>query len=610
MLRDIGINFLEGGRCEVTVWAPLVDSLSLKVIRPRETLIPMEKKDRGYWSVVTPDLVPGAEYFYRINGKTDRPDPVSAYQPQGPHNPSRAVDHKSFTWSDGAWKGIPLEEMIIYELHVGTFTPDGTFEALISKLDYLCQLGVTAVEIMPVSQFPGSRNWGYDGTYHFAVQDSYGGPEGLKKFVDASHARGLAVIMDTVYNHLGPEGNYLAEFGPYFTPRHRGPWGNAVNFDDAYSSEVRNYFIQNALHWFRNYHIDALRLDAIHGIYDMSAKHFLQELAEEVESFSGGEGRKFYLIAESDLNDVRVVRAREEGGFGIDAQWSDDFHHCLHTLLTGEDKGYYRDFGTIGDFMAALKETFVYSWKYSAYRRRYHGSDASGIAAGKFVVFAQNHDQVGNRMLGQRLSSLVPFEALKLAASAVFVSPYIPLIFMGEEFAEENPFLYFVSHTDATLVEAVRQGRKSDHESFEWDREPPDPQSEDTFSRSKLDWAKLSGGKHEVMLGFYRELISMRKSLPALGDFSKEFPLLDGDEERRLVFLERGDDKNRILCIMNFSGNEECVRLDFFEGSGKKIFDSSDEKWMGPGPGVPELIGPGAEVVMNPFSCVIYKTGV
>ncbi|NIO20211.1 MAG: malto-oligosyltrehalose trehalohydrolase, partial [Candidatus Aenigmarchaeota archaeon] len=358
----IGPHYIGNGRCEFSIWAPFLKDVAIKMVSPEERLIPMSRYKNGYWKVVVDDVFPRTLYFYRLERSLDRPDPASNFQPEGVHGPSQIVDHSAFQWEDKNWRGINLENMIIYELHVGTFTNEGTFDAIIPRLDDLCDLGINAINIMPVAQFPGERNWGYDGVHPFAVQNSYGGLEGLKRLVNACHKRGIAIILDVVYNHLGPEGNYLGDFGPYFTEKYKTPWGSAINFDDAYSDEVRNFFIENALYWFLHYHVDGLRLDAVHAIYDMSAKPFLHEVAERVEDFSNEYGRKFYLIAESNLNDVKVITRRKFGGYGINAQWCDDFHHSLHTLLTDEKTGYYIDFGNMEQFVKALREGFVISW--------------------------------------------------------------------------------------------------------------------------------------------------------------------------------------------------------------------------------------------------------
>lgn len=604
---NIGAEYLGKGRCKFVLWAPFLKHVAVRIVSPNEQFIPMSRDENGYWNTLADEIYPGTLYFYRLEDTLDRPDPASNFQPQGVHGPSQVIDHNSFQWKDENWSGISIEKMIIYELHVGTFTAQGNFEAIIPKLDELCNLGINAIEIMPVAQFPGKRNWGYDGVYPFAVQNSYGGSDGLKKLVNACHNRGLAVILDVVYNHLGPEGNYLRDFGPYFTEKYKTPWGMAVNFDDDYSDDVRNYFIQNALYWFRHYHIDALRIDAIHAIYDFSAKPFLQELSEKVEAFCQQQGRKFYLIAESDLNNEKVIRPRESGGYGIDAQWCDDFHHCLHTLLTGEKKGYYLDFGKIEHLVKSLREGFVYSWQYSAYRKRHHGSCSKDRPAHQFIVFCQNHDQVGNRMLGERLSTLVSFEALKLAAGAVIFAPYIPLIFMGEEYGEQSPFLYFVSHSDPDLITAVREGRKAEFKKFQWQGEPPDPNDVDTFIQSRLKWEKRTEGKHRVLLDFYKLLIRLRKKIPALAILNKSNLEVSGMEEERLLFWRRWHQESQIFCVMNFNKKDSSFYASLPEGSWKKIVDSSEETWGGEGSLMPERIKPGQNLTVRALSFALYE---
>ena len=604
---DIGARYLGDATCEFIVWAPFSKHVSVRTVSPEERLIPMERDGRGYFRTTVTDISPETLYFYRLEGKVDRPDPASNFQPEGVHGPSSIVDHSLFQWEGSAWTGIPLKEMLVYELHAGTFTPEGTFEAIIPRLEALKDLGVNALELMPVAQFAGGRNWGYDGVFPFSVQDSYGGPEGLRRLVNACHQKGFSVILDVVYNHLGPEGNYLGDFGPYFTERYKTPWGRAINFDGACSDEVRSFFIQNALYWFQNYHIDALRLDAVHAIYDFSPRPFLLELSEKVEEFSCKNGRRFYLIAESDLNDTRLIQSAESGGLGMDAQWCDDFHHSIHALLTGERTGYYMDFGSVGDLVKSLKEGFVYSWSYSRYRKRHHGSSSSDIPPGKFLVFSQNHDQVGNRMLGERLSVLTNFEALKLTAGIVILSPYIPLLFMGEEYAEESPFLYFIDHIDNDLVEAVRKGRKEEFNKFKWEREPPDPKSPETFFKSKLDWNKREEGRHRVLLDFYRQLIKLRKENPALLVPDEKRLEVSGMEEERVVFLQRWRGENTIFCIFNFNEKDIPIKIDIPQGVWKKVIDSSDTKWNGPGSIMPGKIVPGERAFAKALSFVLYK---
>lgn len=602
----IGADYLGDGKCEFVVWAPIPNEVALRITEPQPQLLSMKKDDLGYWRISAENLSPQSRYFFQLNGKRDLPDPASHFQPQGVHNCSQLVEHRAYRWQDGDWSGISLQDMIAYELHVGTFTSEGTFSVVISRLDDLRELGINAIEIMPVAQFPGERNWGYDGVHPFAVQNTYGGPDELKKLVDACHRQQMAVILDVVYNHVGPEGNYLREFAPYFTGKYQTPWGEALSFDDAFSDDVRNFFIENALYWFREYHIDALRLDAVHAIYDMSAKPLLQELAENVEAFSNEAGRKFYLIAESDLNDSRIIRPRESGGYGIDAQWSDDFHHALHTLLTGENEEYYKDFGQAAHLVKAYKKTYVYDWQYSAFRKKHHGNSAEDIPAQQFVVCAQNHDQVGNRALGERLTGLVSFDALKLSAGAVLAAPYIPLLFMGEEYGEEAPFLYFVSHNDPDLVEAVRKGRKEEFKEFLESGEPPDPQSPETFLRSKLHWQARNEGKHQILLNFYRRLIQLRREIPALKFLDKNSLEITGSEDDRLIRLHRWAQESEIYCLMNFNYKVLELSSEFPHGNWKKMLDSSAEAWHGPGTLLPEIVRAQEQITIQPFGFVLY----
>jgi maltooligosyltrehalose trehalohydrolase len=602
----IGCNYQGEGRCEFTVWAPFRREVAVQIVSPDKRLLPMHAAE-GYWKATAEGIEPGTLYFYKLDGEVNRPDPASHSQPNGVHEASEVVDHSQINWTDAGWSGVPLEEMIIYELHTGTFTPEGTFEAIIPRLGELRDLGVSAIEIMPIAQFPGDRNWGYDGTYPYAVQNSYGGPQGLKQLVDAAHQRGISIILDVVYNHFGPEGNYTGQYGPYLTETHKTPWGWALNFDDAHSPDVRNYFIENAIYWFDHYHIDALRLDAIHAMCDLGAKHVLQELADRVAAFSKSVGRKLYLIAESDLNDIRVIREKELCGYGMDAQWSDDFHHCLHTLLTGEQLDYYQDYGQCEQLAKAYKESFVYSWTYSPYRKRYHGSDASDRPGHQFVVCAQNHDQVGNRMLGDRLANLVSFEALKLAAGALFLSPNIPLLFMGEEYGEEAPFLYFVSHTDPDLCQAVREGRKKEFAAFHLEGEYIEPESRETFEKSKLKWGKREEGKHKTLLDFYRHLIQLRRTIPALQKLDKQNLEASVLEEDKILFLHRWNRESQIYCIMNLNAKEVTFKATPPSGNWHKILDSSAPKWMGSDPTLPDQLEPALELTVKRHSFALYQ---
>ena len=604
----VGAHFSGNGRCEFVVWAPFLKRVDLKTVSPQEKIIPMDKDTKGYWRTVA-DVPHGTLYFYRLESERDRPDPASQFQPDGVHGPSLVIDHGSFHWEDKDWRGISPSEMIIYELHTGTFTPEGTFNAVIPRLSELMDTGINVIEVMPVAQFPGERNWGYDGAYPFSVQNSYGGPEGMKRLVNECHKEGIAVILDVVYNHLGPEGNYLWDYGPYFTDKYKTPWGMAINFDNAYSNEVRNFFIENALHWLKNYHIDALRLDAIHGISDLSAKPFLQELAERVEEFSASERRRFYLIAESDLNDSRVITPRVVGGYGIDAQWCDDFHHSVHTLLTGEKDGYYIDFGRIEHIVKSMREGFVYSGDYSEYRKRNHGNSSKNRPADQFIVFSQNHDQIGNRMFGERLTRLVSFESLKLAAGTVLLSPYIPLLFMGEEYGEDTPFLYFVSHSDPVLIEAVRKGRREEFKAFAWKGEPPDPQGFETFLHSKIHWEKRETGHHRVLSDFYKYLIELRKETPVLSNLDKESLEVYGFEGDKVLCMRRWRYDSHIFCIFNFNEEDINLRVSLPQGTWSKVLDSSDSRWKGHGTVLPERMKDGQQVTQRGRSFAMFSMG-
>lgn len=611
----IGADYLGDGRCEFTVWAPEKETVTVNIVSPQERVLPMQHLQDGYWQVTATDIHPGTLYYYQLDHGEIRPDPASYSQPEGVHKASQVIDH-SFTWNDGNWQSVPPEAMIIYELHVGTFTGEGTFEAIIPRLKDLRELGVTAIEIMPIAQFPGDeqtgdrtcyRNWGYDGVYLYAVQNSYGGAVGLKRLVNACHQEGIAVVLDVVYNHFGPEGNYMSHFGPYFTQTYRTPWGSALNFDDAHSHHVRNFFLQNALYWLRDFHIDALRLDAIQAIYDLGAKHFLQELAETVAALSKQQGRKHYLIAESDLNNARIIRPVELGGYGIDAQWSDDFHHSLHALLTGDDVGYYQDFGKCEHLAKAYRDTFVYDWQYAPHRQRFHGSPALDCTPNEFVVCIQNHDQIGNQPHGERLAQLVSFDALKLAAGAVILSPYIPLLFMGEEYAEKAPFTYFVSHADPDLIKAVRLGRKAEFTAFHAQGEPPDPESSETFQMCKLNWEKRLEGKHQVLWSFYQHLIQLRNTVAALVKRERQNIEADCLEAEKIVWWRRWSEDNEVLCLMNFNKSDITFSPGFIKKGGKKLLDSADEKWLGSGSVLPEKISSGQDLTLTGQSFVLYE---
>jgi maltooligosyltrehalose trehalohydrolase len=603
-----GVKYLGKGLCDFTVWAPFALSVDLKIEAPEQRVVPLRNSKHGYWHVRAERCRPGTRYRYRLDGERERPDPASQYQPDGVHGPSEVVDHTAFRWTDHGWNGLPLPSMVLYELHTGTFTREGTFDAIIPRLGELKDLGINTIELMPVAQFPGGRNWGYDGVYPYAVQNSYGGPEGLKRLVNACHRLELAVVLDVVFNHLGPEGNYLWDFGPYFTDRYKTPWGSAINFDGPYSDEVRTYFIGSALQWITEYRLDGLRIDAVHGIFDFSAKHFLQDLGEAVHFQAQALRRNIFVIPESDLNDARIIRPAEIGGYGLDAQWNDDFHHALHTLVTGEKIGYYEDFDGRGRLEKAWREGFVYSGEYSRFRKRRHGNSSKDRPAHQFVVFSQNHDQVGNRMKGERMPKLASFEALKLAAAAVILSPNIPLLFMGEEYGEVNPFYYFVSHSDADLIEAVRRGRKEEFKAFTWEGEPPDPQSEETFQQSKLRRERSIEGDHKVLLAFYARLLRLRREVPALAELDRGRLRAATDPGTGIISLERwsGLGASHICALFNFDKDGRQLPFPNIEGRWGMLLDSSDAVWSGPGSGLPHVAKAGELMTMGAEAVALY----
>ncbi len=585
----IGAVYHGSNQCEFVVWAPHRETVSVRLISPNQKDYPMRKDSSGYWRITANDISPGSLYYFLLDGTVQRPDPASNAQPQGVHGPSEVLDHSSYAWEDHHWRGLPLSDYILYELHVGTFTPEGTFDAVIPRLPALKELGISAVEIMPVAQVPGDRNWGYDGVYSYAVQHSFGGPAGLKRLVDACHQQGLAVVLDVVYNHLGPEGNYLGDYGPYFTEKYKTPWGGALNFDSANCEGPRRFFIGNVLYWFEQFHMDGLRLDAIHAIADHSPYPFLREMADEVRSLSRRLGKHLYLIAESDRNDPAETRPPELGGLGLDANWCDDYHHALHTLLTGESQGYYVDFGRLQDLVKSLREGFTFTGQYSAYRKRRHGAPSPNTPADRFIVYAQNHDQVGNRLMGDRLSGLISFEALKLSAGCVLLAPYIPLIFMGEEYGEDAPFLYFVSHSDPALIEAVRKGRREEFQAFQWAGEPPDPQSEETFRRSKISWEKRDQPHHQTLLKLYGRLIRLRRGEPALRSLDRNRMEVWGLEQDRLLCLRRWAGESSLCCFFNFEAKDKMIAALLPPGRWQKVLDSADAEWNGPG-GLPDSV--------------------
>jgi maltooligosyltrehalose trehalohydrolase len=520
------------------IWAPNANQVEVRI---GTDLFGMTRGDDSWWRAEIPLAKAGIDYAFVVDGGDPLPDPRSPWQPNGIHGPSRTLDHRGFSWTDQRWQAKPLSSAIVYELHIGTFTPQGTFIAAIDQLDYLVDLGITHIELMPAPEFSGTRGWGYDSVDLYAPHHAYGEPDDFKRLVDACHARGLAVILDVVYNHLGPAGNYLAQFGPYFTERYATPWGQAINFDGLESYEVRRFFCDNALMWLKDYHFDGLRIDAVHAIIDTSAVHFLEQLVCEVAELQAQTGRHLALIAESDLNDPRIIRPREIGGYGVHAQWTDDFHHALHCVLTGERAGYYRDFGSLADLAKALQQVFVYDGRYSAFRRRRHGRPPSGLSGHSFLGYLQTHDQIGNRAKGERSSHLMSVGRLKIAAALVLTAPFIPMLFQGEEWGATSRFLYFTDHEDPELGRNVTEGRRREFAAFGWNPEEiPDPQAIETFERSKLNWSERDKEPHAGLLEWHRRLIELRRKIPSLSDGRLEGVRVNFDETAKWFVVRRG----------------------------------------------------------------------
>jgi malto-oligosyltrehalose trehalohydrolase len=528
-----------------SVWAPAADRVDVEVAGRSHPMTPGDR--RGWWTANVADAPDGTDYAFRLDGGEPLADPRSPRQPAGPAGPSRTYDQSAFAWTDGHWRGAPLSGGVIYELHVGTFTPQGTLDAAIERLDHLTDLGVTVVELMPLAAFPGNHGWGYDGISLWAVHEPYGGPGALKRFVDACHARGLAVYLDVVYNHVGP-GNRLASFGPYFTDAHMTPWGPAVNLDQPGSDEVRAFIVENALTWLRDYHLDGLRLDAVHALVDNRALNILEELAAAVHALAATTGRSLTLVAESDLNNPRLITTRQAGGYGLDAQWDDDFHHSVHALVTGERQGYYGDFGAISAVAKVLTGAYFHNGTWSTFRGRTHGRpvDTLTMPAVRFVVFIQDHDQVGNRAVGDRLPATLADHPhrdglLRIASGLLLTAPFTPMLFMGEEWGADTPWQFFTDHTDPELAATVSAGRRSEFAKYGWGRaDVPDPQDKETFLRSKLDWDEPAREPYRSLLDWYRALLALRRSRPELADPRLDQVHVDYDEDARWLLVHRG----------------------------------------------------------------------
>ena len=604
----LGASPRPDGGCWFAVWAPDTASVTVHLDGPGARVIELSPGG-GYHQGLIPGCPPGTRYRYSLDGGALLADPASRSQPDGVHGSSEVFDPRAHRWQDASFVAPPLWAHVLYELHVGTFTPQGTFDSAIAALDGLAELGITAVEPLPIAQFPGHRNWGYDGVFPCAVQSSYGGPAAFQRFVDACHQRGLAVVLDVVYNHLGPEGDILGSFGPYFTDRYRTPWGAAINFDGPGSDHVRRFFIDSALGWFADFHVDALRLDAVHGIVDPTARPFLAELATAAADLGATLGRPCLLIAESADNNPAIVSSQEAGGLGLDAQWNDDFHHALHAVLTGERFGYYQDFGRLDQLARAITDGFVYQGEYSPFRRRRHGAPTGNLAPARFVVFAQNHDHIGNRPRGDRLSTLLGFDGLRLAAAVLLLAPGIPLLFMGEEYGEPAPFPYFVDHGDPDLVEAVRNGRAEEFAS-DWPDTSLDPAAEETFQLAVLDHSLAVSGDHARLRALYVALIRLRRHHPTLTRPAARD--VTAHAQGSVLVMVRGRGARAVTVLGNFLGTaaEDVVGTlpePPAEGRWARLLDSADPALGGSGPWQPDEVEGSADLRLSPFGFCVYE---
>jgi len=603
--RSVGVNLSSRGESEVLVWAPRATTAAI-VGDGKDVRITLHPEARGYFSCITSHLQPGDRYWIELDQEEERlPDPASMLQPMGIFGPSEVFNPNAFQWSAGAWQNLPLRDYIIYELHTGTFTDTGNFRGVIERLPYLHSLGITAIELMPIAEFPGDRNWGYDGVFPFAAHHAYGGPRALQELVDACHRNGIAVVLDVVYNHVGPEGNNLGKFGPYFTDKYKTPWGDAINFDDHGCDEVRKYFIENALMWLRDFHIDALRLDAVHAIRDFSAIHFLEELAAEVAALNADTNSAHYLIAECDLNDPKYLRDLSHNGYGMQAQWIDEFHHALRVASGKKPAGYYSDFNGIIYLSKAFADAYVYDGQYSAHRQKTFGRKVGNITGDHFVVFSQNHDQVGNTMLGERSSLEVSFNMLKVMAGAVLTGPYIPLLFMGEEYGERQPFQYFVSHHGDELIEAVRTGRRNEFAAFYAQQgTAPDPQALETFLTSKLHWKRLNDPNHDALLRYYKELIRVRKASQVLASCSRDELTAVAFESEQCLYVSRSASGHHTLAIFNFSNAAQRIELPDVRGL-KCLVNTASSRWSGPDANDPEY---NTHLTLPPTTFLLFGT--
>ena len=601
-IRKTGFFYTDSGPSSCIVWAPQAKSVQLHLLSTPGRQINMEKDALGYWSVEVEDVVPGIAYQFRLDNSGFYADPASFSQPRGVHGASAVYDNSYKYWRDENWMGIPLSDLIIYEIHTGAFCSEGNFSGIIQQIPHLKTLGITAIELMPVAQFAGIHNWGYDGVLPNAVQYSYGGPDALKDLVNAAHEAGIAIILDVVYNHFGPEGNVSGAFAPYTTGKHSTPWSAAINLDDQYSYGVRDFFIGNALMWLEDFHIDGLRVDAAHALIDNSAIHFLEELDKQVLAVEETTGRKKLLIIEMDGNNPRYITSSTLGGYNLDAQWNDEFHHALHALLTGEREGYYQDFGTINDLAKAYTHTYVFDGQFSSLRKKFIGRPTTN-AFSQFIVFAQNHDHIGNRIFGERNSVLLSFEQNKLAAAAVLLSPYTPLLFMGEEYGEQKPFLYFTDFADVALAASVNEGRKKEFAHFNWPADPPHSQAYNTFTDCVLSWDEKQGRQAEL-LEFYKALIQLRKSHEALQTTGREgmnVEVIDAG----IIVMKRFRGGSELIILLNFTN----TLFNFFntDTSYKILLDADDEIFGGAQKEKGKRKGHGETIPLKGYSVIVLE---
>ena len=544
------------------VWAPFKSSVELVLIETEgsQSAHVMQAGEWGYFDLTVPHLKDGSLYAYRLDNGPLRPDPCSLWQPDGVHLASAIYDASSFSWTDENWQPIAQNDLVFYELHVGTFTDEGTFDAIIPRLESLKELGITAIELLPVAQFPGDRNWGYDGVHPFAAQNSYGGPAGLQRLIDAAHQIGLSVILDVVYNHLGPEGNYLGEFGAYFSGTYSTAWGQALNYDGPHSDPVRQYFLENVWHWIHDFHLDGLRLDAVHSIYDNSPVHLLTEIKQVADAAAKARGSEAIIIAESLLNDIRMIRPPEQGGYGLDAEWNEDFHHAVQAFMTEEHTGKYADFGEVKHLKTIFEENFSLSGQFSQFRQRRWGASAAGFAGSRFVAGIQNHDHIGNRAQGERFSQLLAPAEYRLAACLSLLSPFLPLIFMGEEYGETNPFPFFCSFQDLKLIRNVRKGRKRD---FGFGRNVLDPQKESTYEMAKLQWNWPEGSEQAGYRQMYHDLLQARRTWPAIKNPLTRTACLRPDQENTTLLEWKYESESQTLvCLFNLTDQMQTIEFN------------------------------------------------